>query len=428
MRNGEAEKALEEGGIKVTNRVYRCSECGFTRYGVQCVELDGALYYSHQCNSVIAHKSFSDTRMIKCLDCEHRDGGICKLSGEEIRNVVRIATEDCPDDQWLAVDAKCPKCDRQLCDPTGVTKCNRCDWGRPKQKTDLPTVDRSYAAAPVFVTAADEQFAAGLYMLAWSLLRNNHCKLWVADLGLNRFGNVYRQLQSWGVEFFDPEIGIFPVPGWQLHNKPFIIRQALQRHSKVTWIDADIYAGDLSGLSDIDMPHPLMPNHKGLMNQEFLFRNKDAYYDTMSLPKMHWETNESPCTCLVTVDGSRSRDMRFVEDWCSASEAAWTTGAIYHASYYDQGIAQDIIDFPMIDGAQWNYIDMMSAINREKKRAFGPLEMVRQINKIDGVSVFHFAGKWKPFKEWAADKMNWGNPLADGSRVNDGCLIKSPLK
>ena len=420
MRNSEEDIP---GGVKVSGRVYRCSSCGYTRYNTTGTQgPDGKIYKNHQCAPVVSHKSFSDDRVAKCQSCRHMVDGKCSQTGEQVIGLTIDPKKSCPIGSWPAVERTCPDCSYTFSDPKGAFSCPACPYEIKPEALERPRID-----SMTFVMAADSQFESGLYMAAWSLLKHNDAKLVVYDLGLDICGNVCNQLREWGVEFAQPEIEIFPMKGWQLFNKPFYIRQAQRDYGNVVWLDCDAYYRDMSLLGSFPCGDaPLIPDHMGLRNQEFLYRNKDRFYEMgMPHPDKVWSKNRSPCTSLVAVNGDFPD---WVNLWCERTRFAWTSQAIYHASYYDQGIAQDIIDFDLLDGSVWNYIDMLTAINPAKNRHFTPTDMQAGIDEMSEPRVFHFAGKWKPFKSWDASEINWGFPSGRDSRPNDSSATRSPFR
>ena len=418
MKNNEESV---EGGVRASGRVYRCGQCGYTRYNTTVtIGPDGKVYKNHQCSDTVVHKSYSDDRQRKCLSCSHNQDGACKLSGKQIIDITIAPRESCPESKWQAVERKCPDCGWVFCDKEGAIKCPACPY-----EAAVASQERRKSPA-TFIMAADSGFESGLYMAAWSLLKHNDVKLVVMDLGLNLCGNVCSQLREWGVDFVQPEIEIFPMAGWQLYNKPFYIRQAVRDYGNTIWLDCDAYYRDMSELAEMPIGNPLIPDHSGLVNMEFLYRNKDRFYQLgMPSPKKAFKHNESPCTSLV---GVTKEHADFVDEWCERTRFAWTSQAIFHASYQDQGILQDMVDFDLIDGRVWNYIDMLNAINPKKKAYFPVTEMVQEIDELHEPNVFHFAGKWKPFKDWESSELDWGWPSSPSSKPNDRAMRRSPFK
>ena len=242
------------------------------------------------------------------------------------------------------------------------------------------------------VTAADDRFLPGVYLLAWSLMQNNRCRVICYDLGLN-WSKQIKQLQSWGVEFVQapPQIVDDSVKGWQTWNKPTYISDALRDHLRVIWLDADV---SVSGRLDAMLKTGFfIPDH-GPFNAS-ANRSPQPLIDIIE-SRRDWSGVNYPCAGIIGVDQS---DTQLIDQWKASTEKLRDESGLGLAKYYDQNVLQNLLDSELKDGNVWN--------NMSCPRKGSQQKTLEHIATTDA-TLNHYGGNAKPWFGWP--DLYWPTP------------------
>lgn len=255
----------------------------------------------------------------------------------------------------------------------------------------------------IVVTAADQGFIKGVYLLAWTSLHMNDCQFRVYDLGLDKSSRMYKDMVSWGVEFveFKNDCVLKDYTQWQTLNKPRYLLHAMKGKEVVLWIDADAaVAGCLTEMVSKTRTQPLVPDHgfHPAWNE-----NPPQLYPSMPEPRRLWgpiagqARNAFPCAGILGL--SKVRDQHWVQDWADRIDMAAEKGLLGLYKYYDQGVLQDVYMGPLVDGRIWNNLELP----RESSvhQVFGHYASHSSV-------IHHYGGDIKPWMDWAL--MKWPNP------------------
>jgi hypothetical protein len=250
------------------------------------------------------------------------------------------------------------------------------------------------------ITATDQGFVNGAYLLAWTVLNSTDTDFICYDIGITDL-NLKRQMASWGVEFSFMRP---PIPnthnGWQTLNKPWYIYHALQTYKNVLWLDADVWvygSNTLVEMLNITKSGFFIPDHG--IHCPATNRNDSKIYNFLPAPKIEWgerADNYWPCAGVI---GCCDRDLELIKEWKDRLLILERNGVIDGLPWFDQGIIQDIIDFELQDGYIWN--------NLNAHRNGDPSLIFSQ--SYNGFAkIYHAGGEIKPWRDW--QNLSWPNP------------------
>lgn len=280
---------------------------------------------------------------------------------------------------------------------------NWCPIGKQPESDQLllgPAPRDTHPAGTVVITAADQAFLRGAYLLLWTLLRTNDCKTILYDLGFDHDNPMVRQMQRWGVEIREggrivPE----SVPGWQVFNKPVYIADAMSDHPRVVWLDADTSIGDsITEIYDLLDDGPFVPNHGPYYPPAN--HTSPALREFFGPARREWSGNDWPCAGVVALDSQR--DKTLMAEWLDRTERLnrERPDLLPEAQYYDQVILQDILDCELADGHKWNNLNTL--------RTGTVAEILTQTYRHEAI-ISHYGGKKKPFEDWDT-VLRWRDP------------------
>lgn len=253
------------------------------------------------------------------------------------------------------------------------------------------------------VIASDAGFSNGLYCSAWSTIYQNDANVVAYDLGGIQRRKV-EEMQRWGIEFkkWDSVIST-GVDGWQTYNKPFLIRDAMERFGRVIWIDSDVLiGGDLSPVLEMLNDGLVVPDH-GFFDPPNN-NNSDCIVDVLGIAKKQWGQPANAFPCCGFMAFNSARDKKFVDSWCDAIQRVESQNAFDCVSYYDQGVFTQIYDGRLVDGRIWNNL-------RVPRR--GSAETILKHCFSNQSVVNHSGGEIKFWQPWLS--LNWANPNFVGS-------------
>lgn len=248
------------------------------------------------------------------------------------------------------------------------------------------------------VTATDENFVNGVYLLAWTVLNANNTRFVCYDLGIKN-EKLKSQMQKWGVEFKTTGLEISKdYDGWQTLNKPWYIDDALTYSDCVLWLDADTWCNkNLEEMLQISKEKFFIPDHGS--HSPPLNSNKEKIYDALPRPKVNWREKPSnywPCAGII---GCSQKDLSIITQWKDRLMLLQNEGLIEYLSYYDQGALQDIIDCDLQNGFVWN--------NLEAVRTASSYVLFRQCF-YGSSNIYHAGGPKKPWAGWRIK--SWPDP------------------
>ena len=252
---------------------------------------------------------------------------------------------------------------------------------------------------PVVITASDQKYIMGSYLMAWSLIKYQDCRVIVYDLGLDQSSETYKRMLDIGVEFrtfihreVKPDIA-----GWQIYNKPFYMLHTMNEIEKFIWIDSDIMLqGSIMPAWDKTDDVLFIPDHGKVIPSN---ENRSRLDRLIGEARVRWEGSWWPCCCVMGFLSSRDRPI--VEEWCKKtqivnSDRSW----FYQISYQDQGIFQHVCpEIELQDGCVWNDMWIPKDMSFQEYCSFPAYGRV----------VLHFGGKEKPFLKWD-QSTDLGNP------------------
>lgn len=382
---------------------FHCGDCGLTL-------IRRSEHYRHNCGGIPSHLSqlgYQAERADECGQCEFAADNVClKYKAQHpdrdcrIDIGIKIPYARCPVGKWDRRMIQCPRCTRVLFDPDqSPTRCRYCGW--MQSRDPLP-------AGTTIVTATDQAFLRGAYMVAWTALRANDARLIVYDLGgIDRIDPMVRQMQSWGVEFRQFEPVITEIRGWQTFNKPFVILDAMKDSEQVFWIDADAaVAKSIRPAVEAIAEGPFVPDHGYYVPNANA--NSEAIREAIGARRREWgvhRDNEWPCAGILGLDSQRDRGL--VEEWIAITLRLRDEGRLEEVAYFDQGILQEILDCDLADGFIWNNLHVL----REGSVATIVANVYNQRHAIA-----HFGGKIKPWDTWQ-QYLTWGDPRTFDSGV-----------
>ena len=248
------------------------------------------------------------------------------------------------------------------------------------------------------ITATDENFFNGVYLLAWTVLNKNNTRFVCYDLGIKN-KRLKTQMQKWGVEFKSVDLEISKdYDGWQTLNKPWYIDDAMTYSDCVIWLDADTwYYKNLNTMLQISKEGFFIPDH-GRHCPQFN-ANNEKIYEVVSRPKISWgekAANYWPCAGVI---GCSQKDLSIITQWKDRLKLLQNEGLIEYLSYYDQGALQDVIDCDLQNGFVWNNLNAL--------RTGSPYGVFRQ--SFYGFSnIYHAGGERKPWFNW--NNLSWPHP------------------
>lgn len=248
------------------------------------------------------------------------------------------------------------------------------------------------------VTATDENFVNGVYLLAWTVLNANNARFVCYDLGIKN-EKLKDQMKKWGVEFKSVDLPIsVDYNGWQTLNKPWYIDDALNYSDYVLWLDADTwYYKHLDKMLEITKDCFFIPDH-GRHCPQFN-KNDQEIYDIVPPPKIKWgerAANHWPCAGII---GCSKKDLATIQEWKERLVLLQDKDLIERLSYFDQGALQDVIDCDLQNGFVWNNLNAL--------RTASPYGVFRQ--SFYGFSnIYHAGGERKPWANW--NNLSWPYP------------------
>jgi len=248
------------------------------------------------------------------------------------------------------------------------------------------------------ITACDDNFIKGAYLLAWTVLHNTNTRFICYDLGITN-SKMRKQMQGWGVEFRKIRLSVRDVAGWQTFNKPWYIEDALRDHETVLWLDSDVYvSGNLLEMYEMTKENMFVPDHGYFVPDRNA--NHQGLYNFVDHPVVPYDLrkgNQWPCAGVLGI--SASRDSGFIRQWQDRILAVYKNNSLGMVSYFDQGVFQDIFDGELVDGRRWN--------NLKAVRNGSVSDVFNQIKKDDSL-IYHAGGAEKPWSNW--QDMNWPDP------------------
>lgn len=245
----------------------------------------------------------------------------------------------------------------------------------------------------IVITVADDRFANGATLLAWSVLTHHRCKLRVYDLGITD-KRVRTRLESWGVDIVQPPELLVPrdVEAWQTFNKPAFIRDAMRDHDTVIWLDSDVMVGgDLTPLLDT----PFVPDH-GQYNAQ-TNRTRSAIAKLFGPDAADWHEHHHPCAGVLAFS---QEDRDIVCHWIGRTIQVRNAGVLSECQYHDQNILQTHYAGPLRDGVLYN--------NLSAPRVGDLAHLCKHAMKHPERVIHHFGGHKKPFFDWP--DFDWPKP------------------
>jgi len=269
------------------------------------------------------------------------------------------------------------------------------------------------------VTASDQNFVNGLYLLAWTALSKNQSRIICYDLGITD-ESFKRRMENLGVVFAKCEMPISKMyNGWQTLNKPWFIYDALMKYENVLWLDADAWVNSsLEYMLEATKNKLFIPDHGAISPHN---QNKNIIYSYVDLPKVEWSGSYWPCAGIM---GWSRRHIKVLEEWMDRLLFLQERGVIESLGYFDQGALQDVIDCNLEDGELWNYMRFMKAPSEPKFIFMLPYQKLKNSNGGAGgnsfANIYHAGGSFKPWINWL--DMDWPSPInlsIDVDKVNN---------
>lgn len=259
------------------------------------------------------------------------------------------------------------------------------------------------------VTASDQNFVNGLYLLAWTALNNNESNIVCYDIGITD-ESFKRRMENLGVVFAKCELPISKMyNGWQALNKPWFIYDALKKYENVLWLDADAWVNSsLEYMLETTKKRLFLPDHGRVFPKN---ENKNIIYSYVEQPKRAWHDNYWPCAGVM---GWSRKNMQLLEEWMDRLLLLQEKRVIENLGYFDQGALQDVVDCELEDGEIWNDMYFPKSPVDPKFILMMPYQRRKWFDKgftdWQGIaSIYHAGGHIKPWINWMG--MDWPSPF-----------------
>lgn len=255
------------------------------------------------------------------------------------------------------------------------------------------------------VTACNNKYIQGAYLLAWSVYRQHKVEILCYDLGIDEDHPIKEKMIKLGVKFIPYKN---PIPE-EVYNretwvKPYIIQDALKTFPKVLWLDADVViTKSLLPIVRATYRNMFIPEH-GFYSPT-TNENPKIVHEFLGYPKKKWYANKYPCACVLGMD--RDRDTELLNEWIHRIDKLTTNLKVMNqVAFYDQGVLQDILDvepedFP--DGKVWNNLHVDRYINLDRL-------IDNLTTSYYQSAILHFGGINKPWHRWNRN-FDLGEPI-----------------
>ena len=310
-----------------------------------------------------------ESRSVKLGCCGGVSIASCALHGECVRDKAK----------WDQV--------RTAENGTAVKRCDTCkDRNKPAERYTAPD-------DAVVVTAADEKFMPGAYLMAWTAMRDNAIKIRCYCPDVPACDPWRKRIENLGVECVDWEGPTERHAGWQTWIKPQFVLDALSEFRRAVWIDADCTVGghlreavEHDGWFVADHGHYIPKDNFSDPKFAAVFgQPKRAWYQRKGYgTEQEQGCRQMPCAGFFAVGREQ---LQGVSEWNTRCQMAYADESLRSlCRYYDQNCLQDSLDCDLQDGVLWN--------NLSGKRNWTLREVVQNARNA---RVMHYGGHHKPW-------------------------------